>query len=181
MMAKPIRALELHYPMIQFLIMSIIIWTAPWAGMKQWIRVLIGYQSEQNDPALSDVSGYGGCWYWYGILTTSFFFFFHVWNRPKRTQKRNLPNNHIHLTLPQYAYIPGTSYVAKLRVLSGRGNGRDRARQTTPSAEQAIGIQYLSPSEVDNVLGKSVQLHQNPFTNHHLPGFFAYPARHRRE
>ena len=53
MMAKPIRALELHYPMIQFLIMSIIIWTAPWAGMKQWIRVLIGYQSEQNDPALS--------------------------------------------------------------------------------------------------------------------------------
>ena len=107
--------------------------------------------------------------------------FFHFKNRPKRTQKRNLPNNHIHLTLPQYAYIPGTSYVAKLRVLSGRGNGRDRARQTTPSAEQAIGIQYLSPSEVDNVLGKSVQLHQNPFTNHHLPGFFAYPARHRRE
>ena len=107
--------------------------------------------------------------------------FFHFKNRPKRTQKRNLTNNHIHLTLPQYAYIPGTSYVAKLRVLSGRGNGRDRARQTTPSVEQAIGIQYLSPSEVDNVLGKSVQLHQNPFTNHHLPGFFAYPTRHRRE
>ena len=107
--------------------------------------------------------------------------FFHFKNRPKRTQKRNLTNNHIHLTLPQYPYIPGTSYVAKLRVLSGRGNGRDRARQTTPSVEQAIGIQYLSPSEVDNVLGKSVQLHQNPFTNHHLPGFFAYPARHRRE
>ena len=107
--------------------------------------------------------------------------FFHFKNRPKRTQKRNLTNNHIHLTLSQYPYILGTSYVAKLAVLLGRGNGRDRARQTTPSVEQAIGIQYLSPSEVDNVLGKSVQLHQNPFTNHHLPGFFAYPARHRRE
>ena len=44
-----------------------------------------------------------------------------------------------------------------------------------------IGIQYLSASEVDNVLDKSVQLHQNPFTNHDLPGFFAYPTRHRRE
>ena len=86
--------------------------------------------------------------------------FFHFKNRPKRTQKRNLANNHIHLTLPQYAYIPGTSYLAKLRVLSGRGNGRDRARQTTPSVEQAIGIQYLSASELDNVLGKSVQLHK---------------------
>ena len=112
-----------------------------------------------------------------------FFFFFFSTCKIDRNErkKRNLANNHIHLTLPQYPYIPGTSYVAKLRVLSGRGNGRDRARQTTPSVEQAIGIQYLSPSEVDNVLGKSVQLHQNPFTNHHLPGFFAYPARHRRE
>ena len=117
---------------------------------------------------------------YYGILTSSFFSR-DFKNRPKRTQKTNLTNNHIHLTLPHYANIPGTSYVAKLRVLSGRGNGRDRARQTTPSVEQAIGIQYLSPSEVDNVLGKSVQLHQNPFTKHHLPGFFAYPARHRRE
>ena len=107
--------------------------------------------------------------------------FFHFKNRPKRTQKRNLTNNHIHLTLPQYAYIPGTSYVAKLRVLSGRGNGRDRARQTTPSVEQANRDSIPVRQWVRQCAGQISSTSQNPFTNHDLPGFFAYPTRHRRE
>ena len=39
MMAKPIRALELHYPMIQFLIIALIKWLFPEAGkMKRNLR-----------------------------------------------------------------------------------------------------------------------------------------------
>ena len=160
--------------------MSIIIWIAPWAGMKQWIRVLIGYQSEQNDPALSDLSGYVGYWYWYGILTTSFFFTLKIDRneRKKGTWPITIFISHFRNT---HIYREHLSYVAKLAVLLGRGNGRDRARRTTPSAEQANRDSIPVRQWVRQCAGQISSTSQNPFTNHDLPGFFAYPARHRRE
>ena len=61
-----------------------------------------------------------------------------------------------------------------------RGGGGIVSARPHRQLSRLIGIQHLLASEVDNVRGKSVQL-QNPFTNHDLPGFFAYPTRHRRE
>ena len=80
-----------------------------------------------------------------------------------------------------HIYREHLSYVAKLAVLLGRGNGRDRARQTTPSAEQANRDSIPVRQWVRQCAGQISSTSQNPFTNHDLPGFFAYPARHRRE
>ena len=49
MMAQPMKTPELHYTMIQFLIIFII-WIAPWAGKLRWtrLRAVIGYPGKMK-------------------------------------------------------------------------------------------------------------------------------------
>ena len=103
-----------------------------------------------------------------------FFFFFTCKIDRNERKKRNLPNNHIHLTLPQYPYIPGTS---QLRSETGGFVREGQWEGSRPPDHTVSWAGYRDSIPVPQ-WGRQCA---GPFTNHDLPGFFAYPARHRRE